>query len=364
MRRLTPDGGNVAIIVALMATVLLGVGALAVDAGAMFVRQSQLQSGADAAALAIARECAEFVVEDMPWQCNLTQATGTANEYFTANLLGDLPDVGQPDLDTQYDGRTGIVTVTAGTVETTAFAWALGTDEVRVEAAATARWGPLTAVDAVFPLAVCKGALPEPGQEVILWSSPSGGEMLGACDGAPTALPMGWLTPTDPDPCTTNVTLLPSTYMDVAPSDTEPPGEGCATAIDELLADLQVGEFCHWWWWRGWHCHDSLAPAEERTRVLAVYDAARSSGGRHPSFSLIAFEFTGARLGDAEQHMDDDWEGICDPDDDTYDTEELQCIRGRVQNYIPPDDGPIVDLSQIGLAGIEDTTVLDIRLVD
>jgi hypothetical protein len=44
--------------------------------------------------------------------------------------------------------------------------------------------------------------------------------------------------------------------------------------------------------------------------------------------------------------------------------DELQCIRGWVTVYNPPEDGPIVDLSQLGLAGIEDTTVLDVRLVE
>src|SRR4051794_5378472 len=58
MRRLTGDEGAVAIIVALLAVVLLGFGALVVDVGALYSERRELQSGADASALAIAADCA------------------------------------------------------------------------------------------------------------------------------------------------------------------------------------------------------------------------------------------------------------------------------------------------------------------
>lgn len=193
--------------------------------------------------------------------------------------------------------------------------------------------------------------------------------MLGECDGAPNALPMGWLTPSDPGRCTTDVTLLPSTYLNVAPSDTPPATSECATAIDELMNDLDVRRWCHTTWWRGYHCHEyGIEPPEQRTRVLAVYDASQPSGGAYPSYSLIAFEFTGARLGDREEHGDSPWssdDSVCQASDDTYAMEDLQCIRGRVTNYEPPQDGPIIDPSQLLPSGIiDDTTVLDVRLVD
>ena len=52
------DEGAVLITVALMMTVLLGVGALVIDLGALYVEKRELQNGADAAALAIAQGCA------------------------------------------------------------------------------------------------------------------------------------------------------------------------------------------------------------------------------------------------------------------------------------------------------------------
>lgn len=64
MRTLTParaadrDDGAVLIMVALMMTMLLGIGALVIDLGALYVEKRELQNGADAAALAIAQGCA------------------------------------------------------------------------------------------------------------------------------------------------------------------------------------------------------------------------------------------------------------------------------------------------------------------
>lgn len=58
MRRLSEDGGAVAVIVALLSVVLLGFGALVIDVGALYYERRQLQVGADSAALAIAQACA------------------------------------------------------------------------------------------------------------------------------------------------------------------------------------------------------------------------------------------------------------------------------------------------------------------
>lgn len=52
------DRGAILIWVALSIVVLLGVGALTIDLGALYVEKRQLQNGADAAALAIAYNCA------------------------------------------------------------------------------------------------------------------------------------------------------------------------------------------------------------------------------------------------------------------------------------------------------------------
>jgi hypothetical protein len=345
---LSAERGNVSIIVALMATVLIGIAALAIDVGAMLVRQSQLQAGADAAAMAVARECAGFVVALNPANCNDTQALATATDYFTRNLPDAASTVGRPEVRTFHEGIAGRVTVSAGTQEPTMFGWALGAANLEVAANATARWGPLVAVDAVFPLAICKGALPEEDQPVELWSSTSGGEMLGACDGAPDALPLGWLDPTDTVACDTDITLLPPTYLAVAPSDAPPTGMGCSTTIQRLMDNID----------------DPFCDRACRTRVVAVYDAATTAP--HRAYSLVAIQFNGARLGSRlAKRWWLDWDGICDPADGPYEQmDDLQCISGVVRRYVPPDDGPIVDLDDLSIAGIDEATVLDVKLID
>jgi hypothetical protein len=70
------DEGAVLVMVAIMAVVLLGFGALVLDVGALYVEKRQLQNGADAAALAVAQDCANG-------NCQLT--AGRATEYANLN---------------------------------------------------------------------------------------------------------------------------------------------------------------------------------------------------------------------------------------------------------------------------------------
>ena len=77
MQRLRKDErGAVAIIVALLMVVLVGFAALAVDVSAMWAEKRQLQNGADAAALAVAQDCAKNA-------CGSPAAT--AQSYVDAN---------------------------------------------------------------------------------------------------------------------------------------------------------------------------------------------------------------------------------------------------------------------------------------
>lgn len=58
MRKVRDDDGAVAIVVALLAVVLFGFGALVIDVGALYEERRQLQNGADLSALSIAQSCA------------------------------------------------------------------------------------------------------------------------------------------------------------------------------------------------------------------------------------------------------------------------------------------------------------------
>jgi hypothetical protein len=70
------DQGAVLVFVAVMVVVLLGMGALVVDVGRLYVERRELQNGADAAALAVAQDCAEGNCED---------EVATAQDYADLN---------------------------------------------------------------------------------------------------------------------------------------------------------------------------------------------------------------------------------------------------------------------------------------
>lgn len=83
-RRATQESGAVAIVVALLALVLLGVGAFAVDMGAVYAKRSALQSNVDMAVLAAAAEL------DNGGTCN-PEVVAKAIEYL-GNSANEVPD--------------------------------------------------------------------------------------------------------------------------------------------------------------------------------------------------------------------------------------------------------------------------------
>lgn len=78
------DQGAVLVIVAVMMVALLGMGAMVIDLGALYVEKRQLQNGADAAALAVAQDCAGG---------NCGDDAATAQQYADLNANDDLSAV-------------------------------------------------------------------------------------------------------------------------------------------------------------------------------------------------------------------------------------------------------------------------------
>lgn len=76
------DRGAVAVLVAVLlgGGVLLGIGALVIDVGRLYQNRAELQNGADAAALAVAKNCALSIST-----CTLSNATSTAVSYAGLN---------------------------------------------------------------------------------------------------------------------------------------------------------------------------------------------------------------------------------------------------------------------------------------
>jgi Flp pilus assembly protein TadG len=143
-RRLAEERGAAAVMTALMLVPLVACGAIAVDVASYYSDRTQLQNAADAAAIAVASDCARG-------NCGGTTATATA--LLNANA-------GVADA---FDATLRNPTVTVGTrrvdVTTSAdaahwFAPALGHSSSRVTATSRATWAPTSGGLAKFPLVI------------------------------------------------------------------------------------------------------------------------------------------------------------------------------------------------------------------
>lgn len=126
LMRMGSDEGATAVIVAVMLIVLLGFMAIVVDAGAMYVERRQMQTAADAAALA--------GVVELP--SSPTAALAAGGEYARLNTL-DADDLAFEVRSTYASNDTMVATVRQSAMELY-FAHFLGTDDAPVGATATA----------------------------------------------------------------------------------------------------------------------------------------------------------------------------------------------------------------------------------
>ncbi|SDH66541.1 Tad domain-containing protein [Agrococcus jejuensis] len=134
MRRLTRarrDRGAAATWVALLIVPLLVVGALGIDVGLVQVDRQRLQTGADAAALAIATQCSRQV-------CTNTTNALAAQDMATANA--PLVDPAYATVDV-IDRTEGYVEVTTTSTRDHFFGPVAGIDSSQLSATSGARWG-------------------------------------------------------------------------------------------------------------------------------------------------------------------------------------------------------------------------------
>jgi Flp pilus assembly protein TadG len=135
--RLTDERGASAVLIALLLVPLLGFTAIAVDIGALYAEKARLQTAADAAALAVAADCARGACGDMQ---------ATAQSLVTANLGGatSAPPV--------LGSNPPSVTVTGSKPTDHWFAPVIGHDSTQVSATAVVGWGAPGGGTAVLPL--------------------------------------------------------------------------------------------------------------------------------------------------------------------------------------------------------------------
>lgn len=137
MQRLSNDRGAVAVIVAVLMVPLLGFAAISIDMAATHAEKQQLQTGADAAALAIAQDCARK---------DCSNRDDTARQFVELNSTAEDPKVSA----TRYS--SGKVTVTADSTRQHWFAPVLGINESDIQTSANAGWGSPGGGRAAMPL--------------------------------------------------------------------------------------------------------------------------------------------------------------------------------------------------------------------
>jgi hypothetical protein len=237
MQRLRPSGedGAVAVLVGILSLVLFGMAALVIDVGAMYAERRQLQNGADAAALAVALECAKGrpCGPGINGGLALQYANSNANDG-EANLDNVTPDVGiqvvNVGLSTLNDGATALPPVFGELVTPD------GYDGATIRADATARWGGPFRTRAV-PLGIGRGefdAMTDGGTRYATTPFPDEGTTIffdTPDDG--TARAFGWVRPATG--C--EVTLQVGELRDIDPLDSPLPlGTGCtAGMLDDFI---------------------------------------------------------------------------------------------------------------------------------
>jgi Flp pilus assembly protein TadG len=289
LRGSDPERGATAVVVALLLVPLLGFAAIAVDVGALYAERARLQTAADAAALAVARDCALG-------DCGDAQATAT--ELVTANA--GQAEADEPELGT----NPSTVTVTGNSPMEHWFAPIIGHDATVVSATATVAWGAPGGGTAALPLifsecewlAQTGGGLPSTTVErTILFPKTSSTGCTGS-NGLFVPGGFGWLT-TGGGTC--KATSKAGGNVDSEPGNN--PSQGCTT-----------GDF---------------TALQGRTVLLPIFDRYGSSGSNawyhvkgYAAFHITGYYFAGQF----------DWNSPCGGND--------RCIRGYFTRFVEPSD--------------------------
>ncbi|MET4144216.1 pilus assembly protein TadG-related protein [Arthrobacter sp. UYCo732] len=257
------ERGAVAVIVALLLVVLLGFGAMAIDFGMLSAQKVQLQNGADAAALAIAQDCAKRG----PTLCKAA-APATALEYAKANTNSGMADAPAPTFP-----AAGTVEVTTsardakGAGMTLFLANIFGASRADVVTTSKAMWGGPSGLTTAVPVAFSECQFDLSGKTQLLTlhgtttcvsSSPSGQVIPGG---------FGWLTPDSSSVCGATITIT-KPAVSSKNGDSVPNGQVCKPAFTSL---------------------------QNQTVLLPVFDTVSSSGDFHirgfAAFQILGYNF-------------------------------------------------------------------------
>ncbi len=277
------ERGVVAVVVALLLTAMLGMGALVVDVGALYQEKRELQNGSDAGALAIAEDCAGG-------ECGAFNDTATS--LADPNAEDDATTVDDVTIDMAAQTVT-VDTSTSdpggGSVIAYKFAQVLGLTGDTVHASATAQWSHVISAPAV-PLTISQCE----------WTANGGSDP----SVKPVTPPSGTITLTFHSGNDTNTCNVGSgsSGSDLAG------GFGWVDSTDDCVADYTVDDGGVWVSSKtgntptGTGCDPSHF-ALGSTILVPVFDGAPSGSGTKGGFHLIgyaALEISGVHLSNSK----------------------------------------------------------------
>lgn len=274
------EKGAATVLVAILLVVLLGVTALAVDVGAAYAEKAQLQNGADAAALAIASDCASD-------SCGDYAGTGNALANGNANDAASGSTVTFPDSNTVRVVTAAREPGSSSDSFPLFFARVFGIDSTQVGAVAEASWGPpatansipWTAHQCLFKNSLSASQLAEFNANGTFTGDPSTALVLLRYDTnapAPAGCPAGGYQPG-------GFGWLETT------------GEGCSADIDvEATAEGQPGNHFP----NDAECDALLATIMDEPALIPLYSSVDGTG-ENAEYTLIgfgAFQVTGYKF--------------------------------------------------------------------
>ena len=285
MQRMKDERGAVGVVVAMLMVPMMGFAAVSIDAAALWTQRLQLQTGADAGALAIAHDCALGAC-GIPSQVAQGMAASNMNSGAAAATVTAL--------------SSSSVTVRNSGVRNYWFAPVLGFDSSTINTEATATWGAPVGGTAVLPLAFsyCEflaqtgGLLPSTTtQRIILFTKSSG---VPGCTGPSNNIVpggFGWLTVNSGNCHTT------SAINGVLASD---PGNSVPSSCSS----------------------SDLVAVQGKTVLLPIFDQAFGSGssGTYRVYGYAAFTITGYFFGGHNA-----WNKPCNGSE--------RCIRGYFTKF-------------------------------
>jgi hypothetical protein len=267
MQRMTNERGAVGVVVALLMVPLIGFAAIAIDVSSMYAERQQLQTGADAGALAVAQDCGRSA-------CG---SYGQTAQTFASSNLNIASSTATVSL--KMDAQE--VTVRNEGIKQHWFAPVLGIPSSSISASATVAWGSPTGGTAALPLAfsLCEwkkqtgGGLPSGATPttIYLTKTSESNSATPDCTGPSGNLVpggFGWLT-TNAGTCRTS-----SAIGGILPSD---PGN----SVPNNCSDNAISE--------------SLG----KTVLLPIFDAYEGSGSNatYRIYGYAAFRLSGYRFG-------------------------------------------------------------------